>query len=225
MGDEKGFRVYEWIIVLLREYFKANPIGRAIYHEVGFKINHPTKLYAVRKPDIGVILYSNPTPFVEGEMSYQGCFDMCIESLSFSSLKEIKRDTVDKKKEYAWTKIPEYFILDSRGKETMFYRLNSNGNYDPISITGGVVASQVLPGFQFRISDLDDLPELESLMDDPVYSSFVLLSLQKERQAKEEAKQRAENAETLLQEERQAKTDVEQRILELEARLKQLDQS
>lgn len=38
----------------------------------------------------------------------------------------------------------------------------------------GVIRSLVLPGFQFRVSDLYQQPEHESLRADPVYADFVL---------------------------------------------------
>ena len=60
-----------------------------------------------------------------------------------------------------------------------FYRLTPESRYDEIQPDAGeVVRSQLLPGFQFRLRDLDELPELEELALDEVYRGYVLLKYQ-----------------------------------------------
>lgn len=206
----ESVEAYIWILLLLGEYLRANPIGRLMTLRMGFKIKAHERVLAIRKPDIGVFLFSNPIPMIPGSQFYQGAFDLCIEFLSFGELSEVERDTVVKKREYEQGKVSEYFILDSRGKETVFYTLNAKGRYERMPTEGGVVASKVLPGFQFRIEDVDTLPDQTLLMDDPVYSSYVLLDHQAERRAREA--------------DRQAREAAEQRILELEAQLKAMEQ-
>jgi hypothetical protein len=44
----------------------------------------------------------------------------------------------------------------------------------PLPITDGIVRSRVLPGFQFRQSDLCAQPDWDGLRADPVYADFVL---------------------------------------------------
>jgi len=44
----------------------------------------------------------------------------------------------------------------------------------PLPATDGIIRSRVLPGFQFRQSDLCAQPDWDSLRADPVYAGFVL---------------------------------------------------
>ena len=121
---------------------------------------------------------------------------MCVESLSYSETGEIKRDTVEKKKEYQGVGVRGYCILDARGKETEFYSLNAKGKYVKIKPgKSGIVRSRVLPGFQFAISDLYARPSLEQLSADKIYGHYVLPFYQKARQQAESERQRAEQAE------------------------------
>jgi hypothetical protein len=102
---------------------------------------------------------------------------MCIEALSDFTEKEKERDTVTKKQEYAASGVKEYYILH-KSDAMAFYRLNAHGVYVPIEPVGqGIIKSKVLPGFQFRISDLSQKPSLKKMTDDPVYQGFVLLDL------------------------------------------------
>ncbi len=66
--------------------------------------------------------------------------------------------------------------------ETAFYRLNEKEKYRSIPHPGGIIRSEVLPGFQFRLADLYAHPDLRKKLDDPVYNSFILLEYQAERQ-------------------------------------------
>jgi hypothetical protein len=163
----------------------------------------------IRKPDLGVVLNSNPIPLGDKDRSYHGIFDLCIESLSDSSKNDVERDTVVKKQEYAAGGVSEYYILDENRGETAFYQLR-NGVYVPLPRQGGVIRSRVLPGFQFRLTDLYRLPEPPQLLDDPVYQAFVSPFLRAERSRAEEAEiraeqesKRAEQAETQLLREQQ----------------------
>jgi Uma2 family endonuclease len=106
-----------------------------------------------------------------------------VELISDATEKDIARDTKDKKNEYEAVGIKEYFILDSSGAHMAFYRRNKKGQYAKIRrINGDVIRSQVLPGFQFRISDLKRRPSLEEMSHDDVYQEFVLPYYRKERE-------------------------------------------
>ena len=58
----------------------------------------------------------------------------------------------------------------------------------------GVIRSQTLPEFAFRLQDLEEIFELETFVDDPLYSPFLLKRFQKERKEKENALQREKEA-------------------------------
>lgn len=192
------FRLYVWFLSLLKDFLHVNPMARMIGLETGFRMALPQKV-AIRKPDLGVVLNSNPVPLGDKDRSYHGIFDICIESLSDSSKKEVERDTVIKKGEYAAGGVAEYYILDENQRESAFYHLR-HGVYVPLPIQGGVIRSRVLPGFQFRLTDLYRLPEPPEMIDDPVYQGFISPFLREERIRAEEAEARAEEAEARAEE-------------------------
>ncbi|RKZ69651.1 MAG: hypothetical protein DRQ99_00205, partial [Candidatus Parabeggiatoa sp. nov. 3] len=71
--------------------------------------------------------------------------------------------------------------------------------YVPIKpLKGGIIKSKMLPGFQFRISDLYHRPLLEEMITDPVYQQFVLPGYTKEKEARKKAEQRAERFAQIL---------------------------
>ena len=184
VSDYLEYQLYEWFLAILREYLRTHPIGRAIALETGFTIGRNSKgKRAIRKPDLGVVLDNNPEPLGNDDKSYKGTFDLCVESVSTSSRREFERDTIIKKREYANAGVQEYFILDPRKKHQHFYRLVRRGVYRPISPTpDGIIQSHVLPGFQFRLQDLDKRPSLEDMAHDPVYQGFILLDYQRSLQ-------------------------------------------
>ena len=85
-----------------------------------------------------------------------------------------------------------------------------------------VIQSAVLPGFQFRISDLYRQPTLEEIADDPVYRDFIYLSYQAEKQRAEQEKQRAEQVEAQLILEQQRAEQERQRAERLAEKLRSL---
>jgi hypothetical protein len=112
--------------------------------------------------------------------------------------------------EYAAAGVREYYILDDRQRETAFYRLNANGIYEPVDAHQGVIRSQVLPGFQFRLADLSTQPEPPALVADPLYSNFVSPFLRAERERAEQERERAEQEyERAEQERKRAKQEYE----------------
>jgi hypothetical protein len=139
--------------------------------------------------------------------------------------------TVHKKAEYAASGVKEYYILhDSR--KIAFYRLNARGIYVPIKPVGkgkSVIKSKVLPGFQFRITDLYQRPSLKTMSEDQVYQGFILPFYQDEKRARLKAEQRADavQAARLKAEQRAdavqaARLKAEQRNKLLEAELARL---
>lgn len=183
VADYANFQLYFWFLRLLHSYLDVQPIARTTGLEMGSKIVSSTKT-SVRRPDIGVVLNRNPVPLGDYDRSYQGIFDLCIESLSDSNKAAIERDTVVKYQEYAQAGIAEYYILDDRARETAFLE-NVGGLYRPLPVVNGVVQSKVLPGFQFRVADLYHQPSLVALADDAVYQGFVMPEYQAERAEKE----------------------------------------
>ncbi len=194
VSDYRRATLYGWFLILLRAYLETHPVAKMLFLEMGFRLALPDKT-TIRKPDLFVIRNDNPVPLGDRDFTYRGIGDLCVESLSVSTKKEIERDTVVKKSEYEGIGVQEYYILDPDDR-TVFYQRNPMGKYEPMEADAeGILRSQVLPGFQFRVADLFSMPTLEELADDPIYSSYILLKYQTVKQRAELAEERAEMAE------------------------------
>jgi hypothetical protein len=113
---------------------------------------------------------------------------MCIEALSDSKPAEIEQDTDIKFGEYEAAGVKEYYILYSKGEPMDFYRLNRWGVYVPIKrVQDDLIQSTVLPGFQFRVSDLYEQPSEKQMAFDPIYDKFVLPYYQEAERARQKA--------------------------------------
>ena len=203
VSDFEGYTMFEWFLVIVRQYLEVNPVGKTVGLEFGFRMALPNKT-AIRKPDLGLVLNTNPAVLHLRDKSYKGIYDLCIEALSDSSKKDIVRDTVIKKAEYQAAGVSEYYILDSKNRETAFYRLGAQNQYVRIlPAAGGIIRSSVLSGFQFRADDLHRCPSLEKMADDPVYQNFILPFYQEEKRRAEQAEQRADAEKQRAEAERQ----------------------
>ena len=219
-----------WFLALLRQYVNTHGIAKLINMETGFLLTMTDSeessrmRRAVRKPDIGVILNSNPVSWGHiDQRSFEGVCDAVVEFLSDSTQTEVLRDTEEKKRDYALAGVKEYTILDPSREHMHFYRLTPEGRYEEIQPdTEGVIRSEVLPGFQFRLRDLYGMPELEELALDEAYRGYVLLKYQAsvaavaaEAAARQEAEQRADS-------EAAARREAEARMQAMEAELARL---
>jgi Uma2 family endonuclease len=204
-ADFASFQMYLWFINLLDQYLKTINEGALVGLEIGFKMTGSFGA-SIRKPDLALIHQSNPVQMKKEDRSYRGCFDMCIEFLSDSTIEEIRRDTVIKKVEYEQSGVKEYFILDRKHYETVFYRLSKSGVYKPIeSDKHSVIQSSVLSNFQFCIDDLYTLPKDHKLRNDRVYNHYFQTDVSKEI---EEAKNCAEK-EKIRADAEKARADIE----------------
>jgi Uma2 family endonuclease len=229
VSDFATILIYNWLIQLLSFYFHTHHNGAMVNLEMGFRLDLPKKI-AIRKPDLGIVYKTNPVQLSFDDRTYHGTFDLCIEALSDTNKKVMLRDTFVKKQEYAQAGVKEYFILYDKKTDTSngmeFYHLEQ-GVYQPIErVEGDIIQSKVLPGFQFRIKDLYQRPEIETLIIDPVYQQFVLPSYQSaKKQAKEEKYRadkealRANTAEQRANTAEQRAKKAEQLIIELKAML------
>ncbi|AUB83587.1 Uma2 family endonuclease [Candidatus Thiodictyon syntrophicum] len=173
VSNYETFLVYQWFMLLLEHFLTARPIARMVALEMGFRLPLPTGT-VIRKPDFGVVCNDNPQPLLPLDASYRGVFDLCVEALSDQERRDILRDTVVKKAEYAAGGVPEYYILHRAPEQQAFFTRTATGVYVPIAPDDGVIRSRVLPGLQFRVADLCRRPAHETLRDDPVYAAFVL---------------------------------------------------
>ncbi len=228
MADYAKSLMYRWFLQLLEQYVQVKPIAKLVILDIGFWLETAGKV-SIRKPDLAIILNDNPCDISGAEATYQGIFDLCVESLSDSTQSEIERDTILKKEEYQNAGVREYYILDDRKRYTIFYYRNSSGQYEPLKPVNGVIRSRVLPGFQFRIADLYRQPSLLELAEDEVYQGFVMQEYQAkkkqaehERQAKEQAQLQAEQAQLQAEQERREKELAQQRLEQLAVKLREL---
>ena len=226
-----------WFLFLLGQYLYSHDIAQLINLETGFvltmeDVTEPSGIRkAVRKPDIGIILNSNPVPWGRvDQRSFAGVCDAVVEFLSDSTQVEVLRDTQEKRRDYALAGVQEYYILDPTGEHMHFFRLTPDGQYEEIQPdAGGVIRSQLLPGFQFRHRDLCELTVLEELALDEVYAGFVLPKYGESVAARRQAEQRADSeaiarrqAEQRADSEAAARRQAEERLQSLEAELARL---
>ena len=244
--------LYNWFLDLLRRYLKTHGIAKLINLETGFvlTIADPAESSGervqVRKPDIGLILNSNPVSWGEiTQRHFGGVCDAVVEAVSDSTAEEVRRDTEEKKRDYALAGVKEYTILDPSGpfvcrqdpadgvgdnQNMHFYRLTPAGRYEEIQPDAeGVIGSAVLPGFQFRQEDLERQPDLAELALDDVYAGYVIPDFKvavsarhvAEEQAAAEAAAR-QVAEEQVAVEAGARRKAEERAQALEAELARL---
>lgn len=185
MPNPLQLQLFHWFLEILRQYVAVAQNAQLMGLETGFtmRVPDPDQPYAmkevIRKPDLAAILHTNPVAWLADERSYHGICDLCIEAISDSSKDEILRDTTIKKSEYAFAGVQEYYILDPTGEHMHFYEQTATGSYrEMLPDDQGVIRSKVLPGFQFRYSDLKRQRSLETLALDEVYRGFVLLHYQ-----------------------------------------------
>ena len=218
VSNYETFLVYKWFMLLLEHFLTARPIAKMVALEMGFRLPLPTGT-VIRKPDFGVVCNDNPHPLLPLDSSYHGVFDLCVEALSDQERRDILRDTVVKKAEYAVGGVPEYYILHRAPEQQAFFARTAAGVYVPIAPEDGVIRPRVLPGLQFRLADLCRRPEHGTLRDDPVYAAFVLPGW---RAAEERAAAESNRADTEAQARRQAERraqEAEQALARLHAQL------
>jgi Uma2 family endonuclease len=221
VSDYETYLVYHWFMALLSHFLKARPIARLVALEMGFRLPLPDGV-VIRKPDFGVVRNDNPQPLLPHDHSYHGVYDLCVEALSDLEKRDITRDTVTKKAEYAAGGVPEYYILHHAAEHQAFLTRTEAGAYRPIEPVDGVIHSRVLPGFRFRLSDLNDRRDDEALRDDPVYGEFVLPRWREDRERAAAEARRADAEAERADAAAAAGAEAEQRAREAEAALARL---
>ena len=225
-------RLYRWFFSLMYHYIQSHPIAELINLGVGVSMtvadaSEPSGVWeVVYKPDIGVLLNGNPAPWGAVELrAVEGVCDMIVEAISDATLAEARRDTVEKRRGYALAGVKEYIILDPSDRYMRFYRLTEDGRYAEIQPgADGVIVSEVLPGFQFRRSDLFKLPDFRELALDEVYAGYVMPGFREAVMRAERAEERAEKKEERAAVTRAARLQAEEQIQALKAERSRLRQ-
>ncbi len=225
VSDYETFLVYAWFSTLVQHFLRTYPCAQLVGLEMGFRLPLPSGT-VIRKPDFGVVRNDNPQPLLPLDCSYHGVFDLCIEALSDLERRGIVRDTVTKKAEYAAGGVPEYYILHQNPAHQAFYTRTPTGFYTPIAPQAGVICSRVLPGLQFRPTDLARRPGLEALRDDPIYAGFVLPGWRADRERaaaavrQADAQTRRADAQTRRADAQARRADAQTRRADAEAQAK-----
>jgi hypothetical protein len=226
VSDYATILIYNWLVKLFGYYFETHHNGNMANLEMGFRLNLGHKT-CIRKPDLGIVCHHNPIQLQPKDRSYQGIFDICVEAVSDSSAKEIIRDTIVKKQEYAQAGIKEYYLVYEHGCDAVkgieLYRLEKGRYHAVKKTTDGLIQSSVLEGFQFRFSDCYHQPDAKKMCLDPVYQQFVFPEYQLEKKRADDAEQRADNVTQLFQQEKVRANDAEQQIIKLQTLLAKQD--
>ena len=219
-----------WFLDLLRRFVSTYAIAKLINLETGFVLTiadpaEPSGLReAVRKPDIGVILNSNPVSWGGvDQRHFEGVCDMVVEAVSDSTPAEVLRDTEEKRRDYALAGVKEYYILDPNGEHMRFFRLIAGGQYEEMQPDGeGVIGSEVLPGLQFRMEDMQRQPDLVELALDDVYCGYVIPGYQVAVARAEAAVAARQAAEQRAEDEAAARREADERMQAMAAELARL---
>ena len=96
-------KMHLWFLMLLHHFLTENPLAEMMLLEIGFDMYVPNPKIpgqyknVTRKPDIGIVRNDNAVTLHEQDRKYHGICDLCVESLSDSSYREIARDVCSKR--------------------------------------------------------------------------------------------------------------------------------
>jgi Uma2 family endonuclease len=158
--SEKHNDLTGFLVALLRMFLSLGPGGR-VFHD-------PMVMRAApdlpgRSPDIAVVLSDNLSIVENSQLA--GPANLVIEIVSPESH---RRDRIEKFAEYERGKVPEYWILDPIRHESLFYGLNPNGIYEPLSLDAeGVIHSRDVEKLQLSATIFwqDILPDGDDLIN------------------------------------------------------------
>jgi len=109
-----------------------------------------------RAPDLQVLLPQSMNKLRQNYIA--GAADLVVEIVSEGS---DKTDRVHKLREYEEGGVPEYWIIDHRFKETLFYQMDENGDYQRIQPDeNGVYHSKMLSRLALKVDLLWQDPHL-----------------------------------------------------------------
>ncbi len=222
VSDYATILIYNWLVKLFSHYFETHNNGSMTNLEMGFRLNLDNKI-CIRKPDLGIVCQNNPIQLLSKDRSYHGIFDICIEAVSDSTAKEVIRDTVIKKQEYAQAGVKEYYLVYDKGcddvKGIEVFRLEK-GAYHPVKKNSdGLIKSTVLKGFQFRLEDCYHQPNAKKMCLDLAYQQFVFPEYHIEKNRADKVTQLFQLEKIRAETEKNRADNAEQQIMKLQALL------
>lgn len=137
-------KLHRYLSNLLQAYFIEKPIGDFEMDPFVMRLEDISN----RQPDLQVILGDNMANL--GETYMDGPADIVIEITSEAT---VAVDRGIKFEEYRQGRVPEYWIIDPRNKEALFYRLEST-YYVQQPIVADVYQTTQLPGLHLHVPTL-----------------------------------------------------------------------
>jgi Uma2 family endonuclease len=151
--DRKHDALSGFFRILLSAYLDLSGGGQVLQDPM---VMRPRPDLPGRVPDIQVLLPTSLHFVLDNQVA--GPADLVVEIISPGSE---RRDCFEKFSEYERGSIKEYWVLDHRYQEAIFYQLDENGQYQRIQPDeNGVYHSKVLPKLKLSVALLwrDPLP-------------------------------------------------------------------
>jgi Uma2 family endonuclease len=135
---------------LLGWYLELTDGGRVLREPMVMK---PTPDSPAREPDLQVLRADRLHLLKENLVA--GAANLVVEIVSPESF---TRDRGVKFEEYERGGVDEYWVIDPKRREALFYVRDAEGVYQPCPVQDGVYASSVLPGLRFAVAVLWQQP-------------------------------------------------------------------
>lgn len=152
--DQRHDALTNFFTVLLDIYLDVTGGGRSLRDPMVMRTHSDLP---VRAPDIQVLL-PEKLYFIQ-QLEVAGPADLIIEIISPGSE---RRNRVEKFSEYERAGVPEYWVLDHRHQEILFYQLDAEGRYQRIDPDErGIYRSKILKQFKLEVAILwqENLPK------------------------------------------------------------------
>ena len=141
----RHYGLVTFLLILLRHWTEAKNLGRVFDETVFLRLALPSRRQRV--PDL--IFVANAHLDRLQPTYVDGTADLVVEVISPDS---VRRDRIDKLREYELARIPEYWLLDPDREEAELYELGADGRY-VLAHRGrtGLYISKTLAGFPLNL--------------------------------------------------------------------------
>jgi Uma2 family endonuclease len=136
-------KLFFWLGTLLDLYVEEKDLGDVFGSRVAVRLDDTN----APEPDLLFVSKDREDQIERGGI--RGPADLAIEIVSPDS---VERDYTRKRRKYEEFGIREYWIIDEHEEKVTLLRLSSKGKYREVRPKGGILRSEVVPGFWIRIS-------------------------------------------------------------------------
>lgn len=153
-----SYSLQNYLADLFKAYFVFRSIGTIREDPFTMRLEGISN----RQPDIQVILGDNQENL--GETYMNGAADIVIEIVS---PKTASIDRGIKFQEYQDGKVPEYWLIDPKAKEALFYRLSEEGHFVAQKVVEDTYTTDQLPNLKLYIPMLweKELPNMQEILN------------------------------------------------------------